>query len=274
MKVQLVVVQGKPEGKIIPLTIPVFRIGRGETCHLRPNSEQISREHAEIAVGADKVTVRDLGSRNGTIVNGKALTGLHILKDGDLVQVGPLTFALSIQGAPAAPAAVAAPKAPSLDDVSHDEIESWLVGDGKAPQPESPSGVYGGETITISAYKGGAPKSDPNARATPKAAAPAPAPAAKPAPAPAPKPAAADHEDHEYERLPEGLGDPEDEPFDSDSDSEESAPEELIDESNPFYVAKKAAQAPPSTAKATFQDTSAAANDILKRMMERKRASK
>src|SRR6516165_72419 len=74
MKVQLIVVQGKPEGKVIPLVGPIFKIGRGETCHLRPNSEQVSREHAEFTLTADAVTVRDLGSRNGTLVNGKALT--------------------------------------------------------------------------------------------------------------------------------------------------------------------------------------------------------
>ena len=74
MKVQLVVVRGKPEGKVIPLVGPNFKIGRGETCHLRPNSEQVSREHAEFTIDGDSVMVRDLGSRNGTLVNGKALT--------------------------------------------------------------------------------------------------------------------------------------------------------------------------------------------------------
>ena len=61
MKVQLVVVRGKPEGKVIPLVGPNFKIGRGETCHLRPNSEQVSREHAEFTIDADSVMVRDLG---------------------------------------------------------------------------------------------------------------------------------------------------------------------------------------------------------------------
>ena len=110
MKVQLVVVQGKPEGKIIPLLGPVFKIGRGDTCHLRPNSELISREHAEFTIGADSVGLRDLGSRNGTLVNGKALTPPSQLKDRDLVQVGNLTFAISIEGAPAVAA-----KAPTLE---------------------------------------------------------------------------------------------------------------------------------------------------------------
>ena len=101
MKVQLIVVRGKPEGKVIPLAGPKFKIGRGETCHLRPNSEQVSREHAEFTIESSTVIVRDLGSRNGTLVNGKALTTEACkLKDRDLVQVGPLTFAVSIQDAP------------------------------------------------------------------------------------------------------------------------------------------------------------------------------
>src|SRR5271170_243312 len=108
MKVQLVVVQGKPEGKVIPLVGQSFKIGRGETCHLRPNSEQVSREHAEFTISGETVVVRDLGSRNGTLVNGKALTVDPCrLKDRDLVQVGPLTFAVAILDAPA-PAAKAA----------------------------------------------------------------------------------------------------------------------------------------------------------------------
>src|SRR3954453_9120620 len=162
MKVQLIVVQGKPEGKVIPLAGPIFKIGRGETGHLRPNSEKVSREHAEFTVTTDKVLLRDLGSRNGTLVNGKALTEPYALKDRDLVQIGPLTFAVAIEDVPvpapkspaAAPVAVKASAKPvSPDDVSHDDIESWLVADNSNPTPERPSGVYGGDTITITAFK-------------------------------------------------------------------------------------------------------------------------
>lgn len=259
MKVQLIVVQGKPEGKVIPLLGPVFKIGRGETCHLRPNSDQVSREHAEFTVSANEVIVRDLGSRNGTLVNGKALTEPCVLKDRDLVQVGLLTFAVSIQDAPsagskpAAPAAAAAVVKPvSPDDVSHDEIESWLIADNAKPTPERPSGVYGGDTITITAFK--------NAEA--------------PKPEPVPTEEASADED-EYERLPEGAGDAEEEPEDEEQDSDDEAAatveEEFIDESNPFYVKKKAPEAP---AKPTYKDSSDAASDILRKMMERRRGSK
>ena len=104
MKVQLIVVQGKPRGGDPP-SRSEFKIGRGETCHLRPASEQVSREHAEFSIDGDVVSVCDLGSRNGTLVNGKAITEPYVLKDRDLVQVGQLTFAVAIiappgQGAP------------------------------------------------------------------------------------------------------------------------------------------------------------------------------
>jgi predicted component of type VI protein secretion system len=248
MKVQLIVVQGKPEGKVIPLVGPKFKIGRGETCHLRPNSEQVSREHAEFTLTADTVTVRDLGSRNGTLVNGKALTEPYQLKDRDLVQVGPLTFAVSIQGAPAAakPAAAAPAKA-SPEDVGHDDIEAWLIADAKNPAPERPSGVYSGDTLTITAFKDGL----------------------------TPKPESAEDSDDEYERqgdAEEGSEEGSEEEPDAAALTEEM-PEDFIDESNPFYVKKKptAEQAP---AKPQYKDTSDAASDILRKMMERRRSSR
>jgi pSer/pThr/pTyr-binding forkhead associated (FHA) protein len=264
MKAQLVVVRGKPEGKVIPLVGPMFKIGRGETCHLRPSSEQVSREHAEFTIAADSLTVRDLGSRNGTLVNGKALTAeACTLKDRDLVQVGPLTFAVSIVEAPATAAKPAAPVAAaakaSPEEVSSDDIDSWLIGESGGAVAEQPTAVYGGDTITISAFK------DASA---------------------APKPPASDTDD-EYVRQPEDeldSGEPfedeepieEEEPEEEESAVVEELPEEFVDESNPFYAAKKALQQAKQggPAKPSFKDTSDAASDILRRLMERRRAEK
>lgn len=302
IKVLLIVVQGKPEGKTIPLTGPSFKIGRSETCQLRPNSDQISREHVEIAIGDETATIRDLGSRNGTMLNGRTLTGSAPLKSGDLIQVGTLTFAVVIQGAPEVPATSSQPTLPkavagqtkSLDDVSHAEIESWLIADNTRPTPDRPSGVYDGDTLTISAYKdnkAAAPKSAPApapaakpapapppaaAPAQPAAAAPAPAaPVAASAPTPAAPASASEDEEMLYERLPEGMGDAEEgDDIDNDDDDAEGedSPEEFIDESNPFYAAKKAQKEEP--AKPVYKDSSDAANDILKKMLDRRRASK
>jgi len=268
MKVQLVVVRGKPEGKVIPLVGPTFKIGRGETCHLRPNSEQVSREHAEFIINGEIITVRDLGSRNGTLVNGKALTTEPCrLNDRDLVQVGPLTFAVAIldvgPGAAAKASATpgAATKAP--EDISIDEIDSWLVGPTSSGIADQPTAVYGGDTLTIAAFRdagGTAPKAPPPPSAS----------------------------DDEYERQPDEA-EPFDEPFDTvDEDAEahgeaessttEDLPEEFIDESNPFYAAKKAQQLQAKQgagpAKPNFKDTSDAAGDILRRLMERRRAER
>jgi FHA domain len=268
MKAQLVVVRGKPEGKVIPLVGPSFKIGRGETCHLRPNSEQVSREHAEFSIAGEVISVKDLGSRNGTLVNGKALTSDACqLKDRDLVQVGPLTFAVSILDTAASsgktPNPSRADSKGSLDDVSTEDIDSWLVGPNSPSNADLPTAVYGGDTITISAFK---------------AAGAAP-------PKPATPPSASDDE---YERQPDDLEESE-ESFDQeveDEDLEEGAaatvadvPEEFMDESNPFYAAKKAQQlqakqGPAGAAKPSFKDTSDAAGDILRRLMERRRAEK
>jgi predicted component of type VI protein secretion system len=265
MKVQLIVVQGKPEGKMIPLAGPIFKIGRGEMCHLRPNSEQVSREHAEFKITADQVTLRDLGSRNGTLVNGKALTETVTLKDRDLVQIGPLTFAVSIQDALVAKAApVAKPhKSSSPDDISHDDIESWLIADNASPTPERPSSIYGGDTITISAFKGDKP------------------------PKPEPEVEGGGGSDVEVEGEPSDVPTEEseivydkldDEEENEDEDSSETSadetPEEFIDESNPFYVKKNKPDATPTPAKPASRDSSDAASDILRKLMERRRGPK
>jgi len=286
MKAQLVVVQGKPEGKVIPLVGPNFKIGRGESCHLRPNSERVSREHAEFLMNPDSLAVRDLGSRNGTLVNGKAvpLGAICKLNDRDLVQVGPLTFAVAILSeaavvvaqAPSAPSAPAKPRTSSPDDVSTDDIDSWLVGAGGGSTADLPTNLYKGETQTISAFKG-KPKAEP-------AVAPIPTPA--PAQPSVVKTQAVEleeeveevEEEAEVEEIEAETKDEIYDRFDSDDEEgeDEESPaeiEELIDESNPFYAAKKAQVAAPAK-KAASQDTSDVAHDILRKLMQQRKAAR
>lgn len=279
MKVSLIVVQGKPEGKVIPLVTPRFRIGRGEGCHLRPNNEQVSRNHSEVELTDEGVILRDLGSRNGTYLNNQRLEPNrdHVLKNKDLVQVGPLTFAVSIQGVevaatPSSPdkAERALAKGASLDDLSNDDIDSWLVTDkDSVAPPERPSGVYTGDTMTFSSFKEGS-KSDhqvpagAGAEAGPEAAEPA-------VEATEPEPQAVSElppDDLVYDKL--------DDDVDPDADAETAPAEEFIDESNPFF-AKKEAGAEPQSAEAKKKDdgdSSQAAEDILRKMMERRKATR
>lgn len=280
MKVQLIVVQGKPEGKVIPLAGSLFKIGRGEGCQLRPNSELVSREHAEFRIEGEKVAVRDMGSRNGTLVNNKVITGLVEVRNGDLVQVGPLTFAVSIQGAPQPVAKPAPAKGASLDGVSGDQIDSWLIGDQNNPAPGSSSELYRGDTMTFNAFKTGGSGSTAKPEPTP-APAPAPTPPAaarpappKPAPAAEPEPIAeyVPDDDADEEELDETLAAQADDENENEEENEDEIPEEFVDESNPFYVAKKKANEPSADAAKQEKDSSEAAGDILRRLMERRRA--
>lgn len=73
-----------------------FRIGRAETADLRVEAAEISREHAEIVERNGVWLVRDLGSTNGTTVNGTTVKEM-ILSDGDILKVAEteLTFVTS-----------------------------------------------------------------------------------------------------------------------------------------------------------------------------------
>ena len=95
MIVQLVVATGNREGQVIPITGEKFIIGRAEDCHMRPQSELISRYHCAILVG-EKVVVRDLGSTNGVRLNGEKINAEQVICNGDKLTVAPLEFYLHI----------------------------------------------------------------------------------------------------------------------------------------------------------------------------------
>jgi DNA-binding winged helix-turn-helix (wHTH) protein len=64
-------------------------IGRAEDCAVRIDSGRISRHHARIVVDGDgTATIEDLGSKNGTFLRGRRLTGAADLLDGDEIAVG------------------------------------------------------------------------------------------------------------------------------------------------------------------------------------------
>jgi hypothetical protein len=62
-------------------------IGRDESCDLVIAERQVSRHHARLTREEDRYILADLGSKNGTFVNGQQLTKPHVLHDGDEVQI-------------------------------------------------------------------------------------------------------------------------------------------------------------------------------------------
>ena len=87
---ELKVVGGRHHGRIIPLNTSKFLVGREQDCHLRPNSEMVSRHHCVFVLDDYTVRLRDLGSTNGTFVNNQRVRGIVTLKAGDLIRIGKL----------------------------------------------------------------------------------------------------------------------------------------------------------------------------------------
>jgi pSer/pThr/pTyr-binding forkhead associated (FHA) protein len=96
MDVILKVIEGAKAGSKVAVKKDRFLIGRSPKCHLSAGSTAISRQHSVIMRHDGKVTVRDLGSRNGTRVNGKKITEEVELSSGDELVVGPLKFMVTI----------------------------------------------------------------------------------------------------------------------------------------------------------------------------------
>ena len=100
MAANLVFLSRSGDQKVFPLPSTVTVIGRRRNCDLRIPLDSISKRHCQISIEGDSLKIRDLGSRNGTFLNGKRVEE-ETAKAGDFIQVGPVLFALQIDGLPA-----------------------------------------------------------------------------------------------------------------------------------------------------------------------------
>ncbi len=81
-------------GREVPLVAGVTTLGRDPESALWLDLDQVSRHHAEIVVDGATATLMDLGSRNGTLLNGIKVTAAQPLHDGDIIELAgePLTL--------------------------------------------------------------------------------------------------------------------------------------------------------------------------------------
>lgn len=63
-------------------------VGRGDECTLQVDDVAVSRQHLMVRRSGDLVSLTDLGSSNGSFVNGEPLLGTRTLRPGDVVTVG------------------------------------------------------------------------------------------------------------------------------------------------------------------------------------------
>ena len=141
---KLIVLAGAKQGTEIPLKREKFIIGRASDCTLRAGSESISRHHCAIIRVDSGLQIRDLGSRNGTYVNGERIDAQTALSNGDEIRVGTLEFRLDAgqdinrakkpkvkDVADAVTRAATAP--PAEPGEFEDDISRWLLG----PTPDT-----------------------------------------------------------------------------------------------------------------------------------------
>ena len=86
---------GAAKGRTIAIYGPKFVIGRDRSCHLRLGSAMVSKLHSAIELRDRRIFVRDLGSTNGTIVDGRTLRDAETeIHDGARIQIGPVVCTL------------------------------------------------------------------------------------------------------------------------------------------------------------------------------------
>jgi FHA domain len=92
---RLVVTEGPSAGAELPL-VGALTIGRDQGADLVLDDPGVSRNHARVTADAEGVVIEDLGSSNGTFVNGQALTAPQRLAEGDNIQLGTAILELTL----------------------------------------------------------------------------------------------------------------------------------------------------------------------------------
>jgi pSer/pThr/pTyr-binding forkhead associated (FHA) protein len=85
---QLIMRSGPTPGKVFQLKGDEVFIGRDVGNDIVINDAEISRRHARLAMQAGGYILEDLGSTNGTAVNGERLTSRHVMREGEILSFG------------------------------------------------------------------------------------------------------------------------------------------------------------------------------------------
>lgn len=99
METSLILVRPGSQKREVPLNRAKSVIGRRDDCQIRIPLSSVSRQHCELVNDGTRLSVRDLGSSNGTFVNRQKIVE-QALKPGDLLAVGPCVFVVRINGQP------------------------------------------------------------------------------------------------------------------------------------------------------------------------------
>ena len=100
---RMIVENGTDVGAVFPLDRPVISIGRSVSNTVQIVDRRMSRNHAEIHLSNGRLTLRDLGSRNGTLVNGVPVSHPLELAHNDRIQIGDSVMRIELDDLPGSP---------------------------------------------------------------------------------------------------------------------------------------------------------------------------
>ena len=137
MDAQLRVVGGPCTGKAVRVPRGKLVIGRAEDCDLRVSSEFVSSHHCALLLDDYTLRIRDLGSKNGTFVNGRRVgTIVTILLHNDTISVGELTALIDLTSAkPELEQAIS----DALTDASQTALQGTGIFDGDTLEADLPA---------------------------------------------------------------------------------------------------------------------------------------
>lgn len=136
---QFVMRSGPTPGVVFPLEGEQLTIGRDSSNGVAINDAEVSRKHARLTFQGGKFVIDDLGSTNGTFVNGQRLAGPVVLKAGDVVSLGEQIVLMydainSDAGATVAVSRKAVPSAPPAQSYSPPPAPAYSAQPVNAPK--------------------------------------------------------------------------------------------------------------------------------------------
>ncbi len=146
---QFVMRSGPTVGKNYPLEAPEITIGRESSNTITINDVEVSRRHARMELRGNAYVLQDIGSTNGTFVNGQRVLGMQVLNPGDSVALGE-GIVLNYES-------IADPNATVLSSNRPPEPASAPTAVAPAPIMSQPAPAYSGQVPAGPAPTPGAP---------------------------------------------------------------------------------------------------------------------
>jgi FHA domain-containing protein len=144
---QLIMRSGPTPGAAFTLEGDQITIGRDSVNEIVINDAEISRRHARLTFQGGKYVLEDLGSTNGTFVNGQRLAGPRVLKPGEVVSFGEQIVMVFEATSFDAGATVVSPRAAAVPSVSRPVMPPPPPAEYVGSVPVSPVPVSAGTTI-------------------------------------------------------------------------------------------------------------------------------